>query len=118
MGLARIMCTLAALLYALLPFLGRGRRPPTKDAFNQDNAKGYIDKDTLESPLAAKLIYSFCNLSGQQERGQKFACKNVMFVENMVQGKIATNASGIKCVDREAVVFNDGSRAKCDCLVL
>jgi len=116
--LNRIMCTLAALLYALLPFLGRGRCPAAKDAFNQDNERGYIDKNTLHTPLAAKLIYSFCNLSGQQERGHKFACKNVTFVENILQGKIVTNASGIRCVERNAVVFNDGSRARCECLVL
>lgn len=116
--LNRLMCTLAAILFCLMPSLGRGRQPPTKDAFNQDAAAGYIDLDTPYSPLTATLIYRFCNLSGQQERGQKFACKNVMFVDNIVRGKIVVNASGIKGIEPEAVVFNDGSRARCQCLVL
>mmetsp|Transcript_94900 Transcript_94900/g.267965 ORF Transcript_94900/g.267965 Transcript_94900/m.267965 type:complete len:571 (-) Transcript_94900:61-1773(-) len=116
--LNRLMCTIAAFLLLLFPSLGRGREAPTRDAFNQDVAGGYVDKDTKYSPLAAKLIYSFCNLSGQGERGQKFACKNVTFVEHMVQGKIVTNASGIRSVEGEYVLFNDGSRARCECIVL
>jgi len=115
--LNRLMCTLAALMYFLMPWLGRDSKPEEKDAFNQDMSAGFIDLRTPYSPMVAKLIYNFCNLSGQQERGQKFACKNVMFVPNIVQGKIATNVSGIKCVEEGCVVFNDGSRARCNCII-
>lgn len=114
----RLVTSIAAFLFILFPFLGRGTQPCKKDAFNQDASIRYIDKDTLLSPMSAKLILSFNDLSGQQERGQKFACKNVTFVDNIVQGKIATNASGIKLVDGNTIHFQDGSRCKCDTMVL
>lgn len=117
--LSRVMCTLAALLYLLLPCLGRpGKSPSGKDAFEQDAKAGYIDKDTRYSNVSASLIYAWCNWSGQGERGQKFACKNVTFVDNIVQGKIRTNVSGVKRLDGDKVVFADGSSARCDCLVM
>lgn len=114
----RLMCSLAALLFWLFPSLGRDRHPPSKDAFNQDASAGYLDKDTPYSLLAANLIYAFNDRSGQAERGQKFACKNVTFIDNIVSGKIATNASGIARLEGDHVIFNDGSRAKCEVLVM
>eukprot|EP00930_Biecheleria_cincta_P085043 TRINITY_DN74463_c0_g1_i1.p1 TRINITY_DN74463_c0_g1~~TRINITY_DN74463_c0_g1_i1.p1 ORF type:complete len:592 (+),score=84.60 TRINITY_DN74463_c0_g1_i1:39-1778(+) len=116
----RLMCTLAALLFLLFPFLGTGwgSTDVEKDAFNQDASAGFVDKDTPYSPLAATLIYNWCNRSGQQEHGQKFACKNVMFVENVVNGRIRTIDCGIQRLEGNFVVFNDGSRVKCDCLVM
>jgi dimethylaniline monooxygenase (N-oxide forming) len=116
--LNRLMCTLAAILFFLLPFLGTGGYSSKQDAFKQDRTAGYLDKDTANSPLVAALIYSWCNRSGQQECGQKFACKNVMFTENVVNGRIKPNASSILRLDKDAVVFKDGFRAKCDCLVM
>ncbi|CAE8623611.1 unnamed protein product, partial [Polarella glacialis] len=115
--ISRIMCTLAAILYLIFPFLGVGGSSSEKDAFNQDASAGFIDKDTPYSPLAATLIYQWCNRSGQQEHGQKFACKNVMFVEHIVKGRIQPNPSGIQRLDGEYVVFNDSSRVRCDCLI-
>mmetsp|Transcript_64211 Transcript_64211/g.165278 ORF Transcript_64211/g.165278 Transcript_64211/m.165278 type:complete len:574 (+) Transcript_64211:60-1781(+) len=113
----RLMCTLAAILYYFFPSLGQDKKP-TKDAFNQDVDGGFVDKDTKASFLANKVILTFCDLSGQQEKGQKFACKNVSFVPNIVSGKIAVNSAGIKCVEGEYVVFNDGSRARAEYLVM
>eukprot|EP00933_Yihiella_yeosuensis_P061914 TRINITY_DN64784_c0_g1_i1.p1 TRINITY_DN64784_c0_g1~~TRINITY_DN64784_c0_g1_i1.p1 ORF type:complete len:585 (+),score=83.02 TRINITY_DN64784_c0_g1_i1:77-1831(+) len=120
--LNRLMCTLAALLFAIFPFLGTSRKAEQgyddADAFNQNSAAGFIDKDTPNSPLVATLIYSWCNRSGQQEHGQKFACKNVMFATNVVNGKISPNSSGIARVDGDYVVFNDGSKVRCQHLVM
>mmetsp|Transcript_109901 Transcript_109901/g.342597 ORF Transcript_109901/g.342597 Transcript_109901/m.342597 type:complete len:573 (-) Transcript_109901:154-1872(-) len=117
--LNRLVCTLAAFLYLLLPCLGRpSGGSAAKDAFQQDAGAGYIDKDTRYSNVSASLIYAWCNWSGQGERGQKFACKNVTFVENVVQGKIRTNISGIERLDGDRVLFKDGASAKCDCLIM
>jgi len=117
--LNRLMCALAALLYLILPCLGRpSQSSGCKDAFQQDASAGYIDKDTRYSNASASLIYKWCNWSGQGERGQKFACKNVTFVDNIVQGKIRTNVSGIQRLQGDQVLFNDGSSARCDCLVM
>ncbi|CAJ1335282.1 unnamed protein product [Effrenium voratum] len=116
--LNRLMCTLAALLFWLFPFLGTGDHPYKEDAFHQAASANYLDKDTPYSQLVASLIYAWCNRSGQQELGQKFACKNVMFLENVARGRISTNPTGIDFVDADSVVFRDGSRVKCDCLVM
>jgi len=91
---------------------------PATDAFHQEVSAGYLDKDTPHSRLAAKLIYQFCDFSGQAERGQKFACKNVMFVHNIVEGKITYNVSGISRVERHGVVLGDGTRVRCDVLMM
>jgi len=116
--LNRLMCTLAALLFFLFPWLGHDEGSGKLDAFKQDAADGYIDKDTRYSNVSASLIYAWCNWSGQGERGQKFACKNVMFVDSIVQGKVRTNVSGIQRLEGENVHFSDGSSVRCDCLVL
>eukprot|EP00435_Cladocopium_sp_Y103_P024111 s4102_g5.t2 len=117
--LNRLMCTIAAVLFFLFPFLGTGDHHYKEDAFNQDAKANYVDKDTLYNTTVASLIYHWCNRSGQQELGQKFACKNVMFMNKVAQGRILVNASGIDHVSAESVVFQDGTKApKCDCLVL
>jgi len=113
----RVMCTLAALLYFLLPWLGSDRLQTREDAFKQDAAENFIDNGTRSAPVSNSLIYAWCNWSGQGEHGQKFACKNVTFVDNMVSGKIRTNVSGVARVEDETVFFQDGYQAKCDCLV-
>jgi len=115
--LNRLMCTLAAILYWLFPSLGQEKKPE-KDAFNQDVDGGFLDKDTRDSFLAKKIILTWCDMSGQQEHGQKFACKNVTFVPNVVNGKIQANAHGIKRVEGDFVVLNDGSRARAEYLVM
>eukprot|EP00931_Biecheleriopsis_adriatica_P060950 TRINITY_DN3661_c0_g2_i1.p1 TRINITY_DN3661_c0_g2~~TRINITY_DN3661_c0_g2_i1.p1 ORF type:complete len:585 (-),score=94.66 TRINITY_DN3661_c0_g2_i1:164-1918(-) len=114
----RLMFSLAALLFLIFPCLGRGREKPKKDAFNQDASKVFLDKETPEDKLSSVLIYSWCNRSGQQEHGQKFACKNVTFVKQVVDGRIQTNDSGIVRIDGGFVVFGSGARVKCDCLVM
>lgn len=117
--LNRLMCTIAALLFFLFPFLGTGDYHYKEDAFNQDAKANYVDKDTLYSRNVASLIYHWCNRSGQQELGQKFACKNVMFMNKVATGRILVNASGIDHIAGESVVFQDGTRApRCECLVL
>jgi len=116
--LNRLMCTLAALLFLAFPWLGRDKGSGGLDAFNQDAAAGFLDKDTTYSNATASLIYAWCNWSGQGERGQKFACKNVMFVDNVAKGKIRTNVSGIERLEGDRVHFTDGSSARCDRLIL
>eukprot|EP00931_Biecheleriopsis_adriatica_P060948 TRINITY_DN3661_c0_g1_i1.p1 TRINITY_DN3661_c0_g1~~TRINITY_DN3661_c0_g1_i1.p1 ORF type:complete len:575 (-),score=81.07 TRINITY_DN3661_c0_g1_i1:67-1791(-) len=119
--LQRVLYSLAALLFLLFPFLGRGREKPEKDAFNQDTSKVFLDKDTPECQSSYHLIWSWCIRSGQighQEHREKFACKNVTFVKHVVDGRIQTNDSGISCIDGGFVVFRDGARIKCDCLVM
>jgi len=113
----RVMCTLAALLYFLLPWLGSDGLQPREDAFKQDAKENFIDKGTRSAPVSNSLIFAWCNWSGQGEHGQKFACKNVTFVENIAAGKIRTNVSGVARVEGETVFFRDGSQANCNCLV-
>jgi len=115
--LNRLMCTLAALLFFIFPFLGTGDHPYKEDAFNQDAKANYVDKETLYSWNVASLIYHWCNRSGQQELGQKFACKNVMFMNNVASGRIKVNATGIDHVEADCVVFRDGAKTQCNCLV-
>lgn len=116
--LNRLMCTLAALLFFFFPFLGTGDHPYKEDAFHQDASANYLDKETRYSWEVASLIYHWCNRSGQQELGQKFACKNVMFMENVARGRIRTNPSGIDRLEGNSVIFRDGATVTCDCLVL
>ena len=40
-----------------------------------------------------------------------------MFMENVVRGRIVPNPSGIEGVSGREVIFRDGQRVKCDCLI-
>lgn len=111
--------TAAALMYSLKPSLGRpGSEVFNKDAFKQDNAERHMDHTAVSTPAALKMLEELRMKSGQCADTQKFACKNVSFVPNMVNGKIVLNGEGIKEIEYDHIIFNDGSKVRADCLVL
>ena len=94
--LNRLMCTLAAILFYLFPFLGVGDHPYKEDAFHQEASANYVDKElaaikasecSRTRATAGRLPASStiggearclaqgavrCDRSGQQELGQKW----------------------------------------------
>jgi len=116
--LNRLMCTIAALLFLLFPRLGRDRSSGGLDAFKQDASANLIDKETGSTSTIVSILYAWIAWSGQGCHGQKFACKNATFLDNLAQGKIGLNVSGIERLEGEWVYFKDGSKVRCDCLIM
>lgn len=86
---------------------------PALDAFNQPTDPKMLDLRTQYGEDALKLIKVWSILSG----GNKFATKNVTFVPNVLNGKIEVNASGIRRIDENTVVFNDGRSVSADVIM-
>ncbi|MEE8059161.1 MAG: SidA/IucD/PvdA family monooxygenase [Pseudomonadales bacterium] len=90
------------------------KEPPKKDAFLQDTSKEMLDLDTAGEVECVKLIKAWNYLS----KGMKFYTKNVSFVPYILNGKIKVNASGIKEIVNNTVIFNDGQNYDIDLIML
>ncbi len=112
--IAYILFNLWLLWYRVLRlFRSKQSLKPTFDAFKQPTDPKMLDLRTPYGDDALKLIKAWSLLSG----GNKFATKNVTFVPNVLNGKIQVNASGIKCIKANTVVFNDGRAVAADVIV-
>lgn len=91
-----------------------GGKRPERDSFLQPVQNNMLDLDTPGDAECVKLIKAWNYLS----KGRKFATKNVTFVPHVLSGKIRVNASGIRELTEDEVVFNDGERRRVDLLML
>lgn len=87
------------------------------DSFLQPTSPPMMDLKTPATREHFELCHSWAML-GKCHAANKFATKNATCVPNIVSGKLQVNASGIKEISAKEVVFNDGSSAECDVLLL
>lgn len=89
------------------------RYEPQTDAFHQPLDPQMLDYKTEYNEQHVKLIKTWNKLSG----GKRFSTKNVSFVPQVVDGKIAVNPSGIERIENDRVYFRDGQFVEVDTII-